>query len=461
MSLSSSVQTKEIEAVYYQQNSRVEFRLLPNKLYSTDIIVANLGISKAADTGVNFSKWAGVYGQVQNATLFDGNTELSNLSDLAFWSGFKMFNKENQYNESVGHYYSGNNHNNYINESDTNANCDGATIFGAKITDTPIRALQPEVLDSNTYKGQIKLRMVFDLLNQMSYIDTSIFKNFRVVLELSNDVNRILKNRQDDSDLSTTRPFLSVHEVIDEEILANMMGKMGNVVYDEIEDDLVQIPVVTGLANTGADKYKTQINNYHISAFNSKTLGRILLWKQPANLANQRSVAADGGAAAFGIYNSDSFLGEVEQIRINGRNVLARSGIQGSNRRLAHMVDSWGNCSMNAFSVGLANSAPDAALRNRILHNGQEEFGCLDFVGIDMAGEKCSDLQIDLSRTGFFLSTQTVDGGNAGATDGTYANDAARTAASKYNAAHNMGIYCEVKKAIVMAGDGSYSVVYV
>ena len=456
MSLSSSVHTKEIEAVYYQQNSRVEFRLLPNKLYSTDVIVSNLGISKAANS-VNFGKWAGVYGQVENVTLFDGNTELSNLSDMAFWSGFKMFNKENQYSGSVGNQYNGANHMNSFGQSDTNTNSDGLINFGAKITDRGIRQYQPEVLDSNTYKGQIKLRMVFDLLNQMSYIDTSIFKNFRVVLELSADVARVMRGRQDDSDITTTRPFMVVHEVIDTEILSNMMGKMGNVVYDEIEDDLVQIPAVTGMIDS--DKYKNQVNNYHISAFNSKTLGRILLWKQPSLLANQRNVDANGSAAAYGIYNSDAFLGEVEQIRINGRNVLARAGITGSNRRLAHMVDSWGNCSMNCFNVGLANTSPDAIVRTRLIENGNEEFGCLDFVGLDMGGEKCSDLQIDLSRTGLFLAS--VAPGGAGGSDGTYATDAVRTAASKYNTAHNMGIYCEVKKAIVMAGDGSYSVVYV
>ena len=460
MSLSSSVHSKEIEAVYYQQNSRVEFRLLPDKLYSTDLIVANLGIAKAANTGTNYGKWAGIVGQVTNATLYDGNTELSNLSDLAFWSGFKMFNKENQYSESVAHYYSAANHINYFDRSDLNSTDNGTINFGAKLVDDSIRSLQPEILEANTFKGQIKLRMVFDLLSKMSYIDTSIFKNFRIVLELSNDVNRIMRGRQDDSDLSTTRPFLVAHEVIDPSILEGVMGKMGNVVYDEIEDDLVQIPAVSGLLNTADGKYQTQVNNYHISAFNSKTLGRILLWKQPANKANQRDVAADGSAAGFGIYNSDSFLGEVEQVRINGRNVLPRSGVVGSNRRLGHMVDSWGNCSMSPFNVGLANISPIAVARTRISGNGNQDFGCLDFVGLDMGGEKCADLQIDLSRRGFFLASVAI-GGGGGATDDTYTTDAARTVASKYNAAHNMGIYCEVKKAIVMSKDGSYSVVYV
>ena len=63
MSLSSSVKTKEIEAVYYQQNGRVEFRLQPDKLYSTDLIIGNLGIFKAANQ-TSYHPWAGVYGSV-------------------------------------------------------------------------------------------------------------------------------------------------------------------------------------------------------------------------------------------------------------------------------------------------------------------------------------------------------------------------------------------------------------
>tara|TARA_R110001606_G_scaffold361578_1_gene514723 strand:+ start:1953 stop:3335 length:1383 start_codon:yes stop_codon:yes gene_type:complete len=460
MSLSSSVKTKEIEAVYYQQNGRVEFRFQPNKLYSTDVIISNLGVSKSANQ-TQLSKWCGVYGCVTNATLFDGNTELSNISDVGFWSGFKMFKKENQFSESVSQYYNGGNLGKNWNQSDTNTNCvasAGVDNFGAKMQDADLRDLDTLDTESGTFKGQLKLRELFDILNKMSYIDTSIFKNFRVVLELSNLTNRILKGRQDDVGLNTTRPFMVAHEVVDEEILSNMMGRMGNIVYTEMEDDSVQIPAITGLTN--ASRYKTQINNYHLNSFNNKSLGRILLWKQPADAGNHRDVTADGSVKCMGIYNSDVFLQEIEQIRINGRNVLARSGIEGSgNRKLAHMVDSWGVCSLAPLNSGLANSAPDGIPRQRILDNGNADIGALDFVGLDLGGEKCTDLQIDLTRTGIFLAT--VAAGGAGATDGFYANDANRTTASTYNSIHNLAIWCEVTKALVMSKDGSYNVVYV
>ena len=106
MSLSSSVHSKEIEGVYYQQNGRVEFRLHPNKLYSTDLIVSNLGVSKVANNE-RMHKWCGVYGCITNAIIYDGNTVLSQLTDLGEWSGFKNLTRENQYNESVSSYYNG------------------------------------------------------------------------------------------------------------------------------------------------------------------------------------------------------------------------------------------------------------------------------------------------------------------------------------------------------------------
>ena len=459
MSLSSSVKTKEIEAVYYQQNGRVEFRLQPDKLYSTDLIIGNLGILKAADQ-TSYHPWAGVYGSVKNATLFDGNTELSNLSDLGAWSGFKMLNKSNQYSKSISTYYNGARHGSLWNYSDTNANCvaaGGLLNHGASISNaTEFRDLITKNLESTTYKGLLKLRQVFDLLNKLSYVDTSIFKNFRIVLEFDVNDNRVIGGRSGDGDCSTTRPFLLAHEVIDEEILGSMMGRMGNIIYEEIENDQTQIPAVTGMTNTA--RYVEQVNNYHVSAFNGKMVGRLLLWKQPSQQVNQRQMTTNGSVAGMGVFNSTGFLGEAEQVRINGRNVIARSGIVGSNRRLAHVVDTWGECSIPTFGNGLAYAEATAIPRSRIVREGNEDYGNLDFVGVDLAGERCSDLQIDLTRRGLFLNSDGEDD-KTGANG--YLNDTVRTANSKYNSAHNLSIWCEIKKAIVPDKQGGYNVVYV
>jgi len=460
MSLSSSVHTKEIEGVYYQQNGRIEFRLIPNKLYSTDLIISNLGLSKAANSS-RHHKWCGVYGSCVNASLMDGNTILANLNDLGEWSGFKNFTKENQYNNSVSQYYNGGLLANRWNQSDTNQNNTAEQVagrptsnFGAVIEEGQIRALQTQVLEANTYKGLLKMRMYFDLLNKLQYIDTSIFKNFRIVIELSNDAQRCLRQRTSDTDLNTTRPFLVAHEVVDEEIVSGMMGKMGNVIYNEMERDQVNIPAVAGLLDT--NRYVQQVSNFHISAFNSKTIGRILLWKQPALNFNTRDIrgGANADTVGNGVFSSLALLREVEQVKINGRNILPRSGVEGSNRRLAKMVDSWGDMSIAPFNNGLASIRPNGEPRTSYLQSGNEDIGLMDYVGLEVS-EKCSDLQIDLSRSGIFLNSNGAGGaGNNGG------SDVGRTANSKYNSSINLVIYAEVKKAIVPSGD-SYNVVYV
>lgn len=452
--LSNQVQTKEIEGVYYQQNGRVEFRLQPNKLYSTNLIVSNLGLSKGANQA-RLHKWCGVYGAITNAIIYDGNVVLSQLQDLGEWAGFKDLTKENQFNENVQSYYNGGLLSNIWNQSDTNTNNtaeqvagrDGSN-FGARLQEGTIRGLSTLTTEAGTFKGLMKMRNYFDLLNSLVYIDTSVFKNFRIVLELSNDAQRILRQRTADTDLNTTRPFLVAQEIIDQEVVDSEMGKMETLTFREIERDQVVVPAVVGMTN--ANRYVEQPNNFHINSFNNKTLGKMLLWKQPALNSNTRDVrgGANSDIVGNGIFSSLALLNEVEQIRVNGRNLLPRNGIEGSgNRRLAKMVDSWGDMSLAPFNNGLANISDGSNIpRSNFIQTGNEDIGLVDYMGLEIGNEKCVDLQVDLSRRGVFINGGAGDNG---------------TAICKYNSAINLVIYAEVLKGIVVNKDNSYNVVYV
>tara|TARA_R110002153_G_scaffold42788_3_gene121365 strand:+ start:3262 stop:4599 length:1338 start_codon:yes stop_codon:yes gene_type:complete len=443
----SSVKLHEIEPVYYQANQRVEFRLQPDKLYSTDVIVANLGVSKAANPSP-LHKWNGVGGVITRCTLFDGNTELSKIDDVGFWNGWKQITKGNQYATSVAPYLNGSNQSHHYNNTDDRTNqtlVAPLVAKGMKIGEGITRSASTQVAELNTYRGQVRLRQIFDLLLSVPYIDTSVFKNFRIVCELSNVANRVIKSQQTTSDLTTSRPLLVLHEVIDEDVISGMMGKMGNVMYTEIETDSVIVPAVTGMTN--ASRYVAQEQNYHINAFDNKTLGRMLLWKQPQLSTNVQDTLTGGTQVGNGIYSSSGFLGEQEQIRINGRNVYARSGLSGSNRRLAHVVDTWGDYALAPFKNGLAYYQVDAQSRQDIIDNGNGEVGTRDWVAVDLANEKCMDLQIDFRRRGLYVTNDGA-GGDGG------------TALSKHNASHNLQIWCEVRKAIVPMKGGGYNVVY-
>ena len=407
-------------------------------------------MTRAANQG-GYSKWAGVYGVISNLTLYDGNVVLSNLTDAGFWSGFKYFNKPNQYNDGIGRYQAGNDLKHSLNRSDSNTSSNGLINFGLSITDDVVKGLITTAVEGTTFKGQLKLRMIYDMLQKLQYIDTSVFRNFRIVIEFNNQISRSALNNVNVQNNLTTRPLLVVEEVIDEDIIDSVMGKVGVVSWNEMENDLVNVPAVSSggggpLAN--GTRYFTQEQNFHLNSFNNKSLGRMLIWKQPVLAANL--VDGNNRPAHNGIYNSTEFLGEVEQVRINGRGIFSRAGIEGSNRRLAHLVDAWGEVSLYPMGNELADQQTDAISRQRLNRNGNEDIGSSSFVGMDLAGEKAQDLQINFTRRCVFLN-----GGGGGIGDTT------RTNLSKYNASHNLQIWCEVKKALVPNKDGSYNIVYV
>ena len=483
MSAGNDLKEHSLEPVYYVPNQRAEWRLPSDRIFSTDLFIANLGVTKQTNaTGAQYGGWAGVYGAITQMTLYDGNVVLSQISDVGRWAGFKMFNKSNDYCSAVGQYYSLASNGKVLGGTDGRPIQDflsdkrglaassraGGTVshiraLGQGLKEARTRNFLTKVADSGvngTAKGLLRTRHIFDLLNKLPYIDTSIFKDFRIVVEMSSDPLRITRTNHD-SPLTTCRPLLLATELVDDELKGGLMGKFTPVQFDEIEDDRVTIPRIEAtfsVASVGVvanqqgagGRNNAQIENYHINGFNNKTLGRMLLWKAPNQQYQIGPVTGDGssmtaitngngGVVGNGLYASTGFLGEQEQIRLNGRNIFARSGVSGDNRRLAHMVDSWGNCAVAPYAAGLAYTEVDGVERSELLGDaGNALVGYQSFVGVDLAGERCTDLQIDFTRLGTIM-TDT----NAGTT-GT--EPRFRT---KYNAEHNMLIWCEVKKAIV------------
>ena len=453
MSSGNDLKEHQLEPVHYTPNARCEFRLPAGRIFSTDLFLANLGVFRANNQG-DYGRFAGVYGVLTNVTLYDGNVVLTNINDCGRWAGFKMLNKSGDYSQGVGRYYNYGNTSTIFDQSDvrstqelvkrtSSSTKDIYKIQGAKLTEGIIADIETKTQDvglSGTAKGMLRMRHVFDMLNSMPFIDTSFFKDFRIVCELSADPVRILRKNLG-SDLTTCRPLLVAHELVDEDLKAGILGKTPNFAWNEIEEDRVEVAEIdrTALA-AAASRTADQAITYHINGFNNKSLGRMLVMKAPTNLINQRESAGSGARGRVcgnGPFNSTSFLGEREQIRINGRNVFARSGISGSNRRLAHMVDSWGNCAMNPFAAGLAYIEMKNVTRWNILGQwGNALIGFEDFLGVDFAGERCTDLQIDFARTGVHM-----EGSGAGALDSVNC--------SKYNNAHALVLIAEAKKKLV------------
>jgi len=472
MSQGNDLKEVQLEPVYYVANQRAEFRLPEGRIFSTDLFLANLGMTCSSASPGQYGKYAGVYGTLTNVTLYDGNVVLSNINDTGRWAGFKMFNKGDDYAQGVGRYMNYANTSYIFNNTDIRSLQDqvkrtttsGKDLYkarGAGLLEGNIKGditlRTGEIGLSGTPRGMLRMRHVFDFLNNMPFIDTSFFKDFRIVVEMSGDPVRTLR-----ADVAlaatgadagvilgasagyvTTRPLLFIHELVDEELKSGLMGKTPNFAWNEIEEDVVRV-VDTAVPST-TNPTPLQSLTFHVNGFNNKRLGRLLMCKEPTgNILRQivEPAGSDnrGRVAGNGPFNSYCCLNEKEQIRVNGRNIFARAGIEGSNRRLAHMVDSWGNCALNPFGASLAYiEAKDQTRAFIVGSRGSEMIGNEDFVGVDLAGELVTDLQIDFSRNGVFNELPNATGN---------INEGAQV--SKYNKALNLVLIAEAKKQLVM-----------
>ena len=93
------------------------------------------------------------------------------------------------------------------------------------------------------------------------------------------------------------------------------------------------------------------------------------------------------------MYGSQACFRQNLQYRVNGRNILPAMDTSGSNRRLAQIVDTFGDC----FAyIGSNQYGGDNALE---LNDGRNLLGNLDYKGCYI-GEYINDLQLVYDRTG-------------------------------------------------------------
>ena len=129
------------------------------------------------------------------------------------------------------------------------------------------------------------------------------------------------------------------------------------------------------------------------------------------------------------------------QVRVNGKNKIAGGGIEASatgsvgNRRLAHLVDSWGNANIiqggniTCYGQDLATTPPKV-----VSTAVQAYIGNQDYVGVHI-DERIQELQVFTNRAGLFGNTDTSQ-------------------------SLTLNLFGEVEKAVVMRGNGEYNVVY-
>ena len=403
-----------IGATHLSQNGRVTFELDGNNLaYLPNMRLLNVGCSS---NGAHlYNKLTGAYAIIKNIRLLDGKTELSALSEVAIYKGFLNSNKSNSKNESVS---------SMLSQSSL-----GWTIQGS---DRRVKRVQKTVgttaLVATTNAGWLDLRELFPMLNAVSHLPTSVFKNLNIEIELHGGLDRqLLVNVT--AHISSLRPLLAVDMLMNPTIVNRLNQGLTSARWLEVEHDFFVIPA--GVANDVAKNNVEQLTNVKLNGFNRKHIERLMFAKE---YQNPLKVLNGNAQRGFGRYSSPACFRQEVQFRINGRNILPGQGLTGNNERLAYLVDSYGDF------VSYPGSNVYAAATANIVTDGLDYVGQLDYIGCYF-GSYIDDLQINYTRR----QLQNGDGVNV---------------ANATTDALNAHVFAEVAKNLVINGDGSYIIEY-
>ena len=413
-----------IDPTNYRVNSRAEFKLDGERLYKTDLKLVNVGVNSATSTPYN--KLAGVAGIVKRIALLDGKTELDSCNECHRYYAFKQLLAENAGNESMSRYLVHNGQGLRTSEQDKKL----------------VNLVQPANIkgDDSTPEGTIDLRDMLPLLRSMDLLDAGkTFPNLRLQVEFETDDR--LKVSDVTTLSSTLEPLLLADVIEDPAVMASMQKQMPSMVqFNKVEHDMFHVPQAK--ADNVAVTATTQTVNKKVRGFDNKRIGRLLAIKTYSNKDKSKT---DDAIDDIGDMGSIACYDEIFNVRVNGKNILARKGNdKAPNARLAMLCDAYGDMA-SYFGSNLISILGN----DKQVADGVNKTGRLDYFGI-VVNETIQDLQISYDRTHL-----ASDNGSAGTT-------AQKAAAIKVKA--NVGIdvhlYGEVAKVLSISPNG-YNVAYV
>lgn len=408
-----SARTTYIDPKIYVPNVRASWELDSNEAaYLPDLRITFLGgETDGGDSAYN--TLLGAIASCKNWRLMDGKTELCSQNVAQFIQGFRNLNRPNAQNQSVN--------------SSLLCNSLGLTIEGANNKIERVAKVLDASTSGVTNSAYFHLSEVFPMLNSVTHLPTSIFENLRVEVEF--DSSRQSNLMDTTKTFATLRPVL-VADVLEDPKIVDMMNKNFRAAsWLEREHDQFVIPQSAN--NGGANDQKlVQSVNVKVNGFNNKRVERLLMVKE----LSDTSLFLYGGTAVggFGHFASQANFNQKFQVRLNGRNILPRQGIVGNNERLAHVVDTYGECTsyLGANQYGKKDNV-------NFMANGDKLGGQADYIALYL-GDYVQDLQINYSREGLQDAT-------------------AFRPTTQTQIAH---IYCECRKQITIANDGSYNISY-
>jgi hypothetical protein len=421
----ANITTRLIDPVFDRAKFRSEYRLQGDTLYLSNLRLLNAGITSGTTTDLN--GLLGTYGCIKSIALYDGNQLLDQLLEASVYNAWKNVNNSNDANLSVNRFLKGN---------DLGYVATGNQTVDAGDTNSPRRLDSDDVKVSvqssdndETNRAWVSLQEMLPFLRASISLPTNVYSKLRLVVtwknanELKDVVGTTAGARA--FVLSTVEgTVLVADEMNNSQTKEQLMNNYQGVAYRPIEHDSVDLPAVA----PATDSTSEQANNNMVKGFNGKRLNTLLC----VNTSTDASVIADSGTSTnkgYANQGSQSLYKPEVQVRVNGANKLARNGLVGYNRRLATLVDAYGE-----VNVVANQNVPTLADGSNYIDVDDIPDGQLDYTGLRV-DDYIEELIVDVTRTG-------VDTNPA------------------LNQRVRLNLFGEVNKQVVMRNDGRYNVIY-
>lgn len=408
----SSQRTQVLDPIIDIANNRVEWKLNPNSVYSTQMRVLNLGAVTSKAGGYN--KLSGVLSVVKNIYLYDGTSStLDQVLDANKWLSFKSMNKGHNNSESLNRNMIGN----FLGDS-----------LRTNLTIGSEGFKKVDVDRASTGKGILNVAECLPLLKAMKYIPTTIFKDVRLVIEFEASAMAVVSNSLDTIS-SISNPLLVVDEILDQGLIAQLTSDFRGVGWKAIERDQQNVVVDPSIK---ADEPKTQTPVLHLRGFDNKYLHRIVMLTTP----QQGLDKTDGTVLGGGSLQSVALIKEEYQFVVNGRNKLTGNGITKSSEKLDKLVQTWGEMSISAGgnTTGLYNAADFSQ----------------DFLDVD-GRQSYLGLSLESFIENLYVNMKF---------EAQFNQEDKDSGLDRFNSNVNVVVFGECRKSIVMGKDGSYLITY-
>jgi len=428
---STSLRTQYLNPRTHINNRQTEFRLDKHTMYQSNLRLLNVGVKKASGTG-NYANGAGVLSLFHNVRLMDGSRELSSLRHCPDYLAFKNMNTTNEKAQAI---------HDVLHKSRVSRQLhDDGQVHG---TDGNDNVINQDVFDEKRL-GYVDLRLVLPLLSELPALDTSVFKNLRLVIEYSNLAHY---GSDDKSDvLTVAEPVLACDEIVGDKKAAAMKAVMKSFVWSEIEHDMFFVP--TGTQPAADLGEEVQEVNAVINGFDNKYVSRVLMVKsyndKGLNYTNTNNAKGNGNCVSLAMFKDEL------NVRHKGSNMFNGDALKNAGFRQMLLQETWGEVCVNPFGA-LTEIGLDVASTFPLNRNGCPQqpgnvpaavrkstlVGQQDYIGFQIE-DKVKQLQVNYKRS----CVKDTDAG----LDNSVAMD--------------VHIYAEVRKQLVFSG-GNYQISYV